>query len=142
MIRRIILVSVSAAFLVLLSASAQAIVGLRGATWGDLRQEFHDDLPDNLVLQGWVKQGVDWAEWRHATLNTYAALRYRVDTEGYDWNNTVGPALGLSLDLYTTKGLSATAGVEYIWDRYFESDRSDNKLAIYLGWYGWWDLKR
>ena len=142
MFRRIMFVAATAACLVLLSASAQAIVGFRGATWGDIRQEFHDELPDNLVLQGWVKQGVDWAEWRHARLNTYVALRYRLDTEGYDWNNTVGPAVGASLDLFTTSGVSATAGIEYIWDRYFESDRDDDKLALYVGWYGWWDLKR
>lgn len=143
MSRRICIAAAAAVLAAVLCASgAHAIVGFRGATWGDLRQEFPEELPDNLVLQGWVKQGVDWVEWRHATLNTYVALRYRWDTEGYDWNNTIGPALGLSLDLYSSKGLSATAGVEYIWDRYFESDRNDNKIALYLGWYGWWDLKR
>jgi hypothetical protein len=143
MTRRMMCTATTAALAVLLfSSSAGAIVGFRGATWGDLRQEFPKEFPDNLVLQGWVKQGIDWVEWRHATLNTYVALRYRFDTEGHDWNNTIGPALGLSLDLYTAKGLSAMAGVEYIWDRYLESDRNDNKLAVYLGWYGWWDLKR
>lgn len=142
MTRRLSVAAAAALAALLVTSNAQAIVGLRGATWGELRQELPKDFPDNLVLQGWVKQGVDWVEWRHARLNTYAALRYRWDSESYDWNNTIGPALGISLDLYTAKGLSATAGVEYIWDRYVESDRNDNKLAIYVGWYGWWDLKR
>ncbi len=142
MIRRTILCAAIAACLLQLPSGAHAIIGFRGATWGDLRMEMPEELSNNLILQGWVKQGVDWTQVRNATLNTYVALRYRWDSEGYDWNNTLGPAVGVSLDLYTSKGLSATAGVEYIWDRYFESDRNDNKLAIYLGWYGWWDLKR
>lgn len=142
MAKRAFLLSLLAVCFLGMPSVAHSIVGLRGATWGDLRYEVPEELSENLILQGWVKQGVDWMQWGKATLNTYVALRYRLDTQGYDWNNTIGPAVGVSLDLYTSKGLSGTAGAEYIWDRYTESDRSDNKLAIYIGWYGWWDLER
>ncbi len=142
MAKKDILSALFVSCILILPAGAHSIVGMRGAAWGDLRYEVPEELSSNLVLQGWVKQGIDWVQWRNSTLNTYLAIRYRLDTEGYDWNNSIGPAVGISLDLYTSKGLSGMAGVEYIWDRYTESDRSDNKLAIYLGWYGWWDLKR
>jgi len=128
--------------LALLAGNASAFVGFRGSTWGDLRQEIPKDTDSNLILQGWLKQGVDWAKWGNTTLNTYATLRYRLDTEKLDYNNSVGPGLGVSLEAYSSKGLVASWGIEYLWDRFFQADRTEQKLVFYMGWYGWWDLKR
>jgi hypothetical protein len=128
--------------LMLLAGNAFAVVGFRGSTWGDLRQEIPKNGDSNLLLQGWFKQGVDWAKWGNTTLNTYATLRYRVDTENLDWNNSVGPGFGVSLEAYSSKGLVASWGIEYLWDRFFQADRTEQKLVFYMGWYGWWDLKR
>jgi hypothetical protein len=128
--------------LALLAGNAFAFVGFRGSTWGDLRQEIPKDTDSNLILQGWVKQGVDWAKWGNTTLNTYATLRYHVDTEKLDYNNSVGPGFGVSLEAYSSRGLVASWGIEYLWDRFFQTDRTDQKLVFYMGWYGWWDLKK
>jgi hypothetical protein len=128
--------------LALLAGNAFAVVGFRGSTWGDLRQEIPRDGDSNLILQGWLKQGVDWAKWGNTTLNTYATLRYRLDTEKLDYNNSVGPGFGVSLEAYSSKGLVASWGIEYLWDRFFQADRTEQKLVFYMGWYGWWDLKR
>ncbi len=129
-------------FLIALSGDALAFVGLRGSTWGDLRQDVPKEGDGNLILQGWFKQGVDWAKWGNTTLNTYATLRYRFDTEKYAWNNSIGPGVGISLEAYTSKGLVASWGIEYLWDRFFEADRTEEKVVFYMGWYGWWDLKK
>jgi hypothetical protein len=129
------------ASLALAPRGASAFVGFRGSTWGDMREEIPRTGNDNLILQGWIKQGVDWARWGNTTLNTYATLRYKVDTQKLDWNNSVGPGFGISLDAYTAGGLSAQVGIEYIWDRFFQSERNEQKVAFYVGWYGWWDLK-
>ena len=128
--------------LALFAGNASAFVGFRGSTWGDLRQEIPKNGDSNLLLQGWLKQGVDWAKWGNTTLNTYATLRYRVDTEKLDYNNSVGPGFGVSLEAYSSKGLVASWGIEYLWDRFFQADRTEQKLVFYMGWYGWWDLKR
>ena len=129
--------------LALCSGSAFAIVGFRGSTWGDLREELPKDGDSNLLLQGWIKQGVDWAKWGNVTLNTYATLRYQADTEGATTGTTrSAPASGSRSRRTRRRGSPRSVGVEYIWDRYFEADRSDKKVVIYLGWYGWWDLKR
>ena len=134
--------------LVLLSGSAYAIVGFRGSTWGDLRGELPQEGDNNLLLNGWIKQGVDWAKWGNVTLNTYGTLRYQADTEGLDWNNSVGPGLGISLEAYCQRGAVASVGVEYIWDKYLgldddsPFDKTAEKVVIYVSWYGWWDLKR
>lgn len=128
--------------LVLCSGNAFAVVGFRGSTWGDLRGELPKDGNGNLLLKGWLRQGVDWTKWGNVTLNTYATLRYQADTEGLDYNNSVGPGFGVSLEAYSQKGVVASLGVEYIWDRYTTVDETAQKLVLYVNWYGWWDLKK
>lgn len=128
--------------LALCADGASAIVGLRGQTWGEARQELPRNGDSNLLLQGWLRQGVDWARWGSLTLNTYATLRYKADTERLDFNNSVGPGVGISLEAYSPKGAVAAFGVEYVWDRFFEADRTDEKVVLYVNWYGWWDLKK
>ena len=124
------------------AGSVWAIEGLRGQTWGEMRQEIPKDGDSNLLLQGWLRQGVDWAKWDKLTLNTYATLRYQADSKKLDYNNSVGPGLGISLEVYTPRGAVAALGVEYIWDRFFEADLTDQKVVLYMNWYGWWDLKK
>ena len=119
------------------------IEGLRGASWGELSYEIPKEGEENLVLDGWIKQGIDWAKWGNTSLNTYAKLRFKWDTEGYDWNNLMGPALGVSLDTFVPSGLSGSLGAEYVWEqRMLDENRFiDQKVVIYVNWYGWWDLK-
>ena len=128
--------------LALCSGSAFAIVGFRGSTWGDLRGEMPKEGDSNLLLNGWLRQGVDWTKWGNVTLNTYATLRYQADTEGLDYNNSVGPGFGISLEAYSPRGAVASLGVEYIWDRYTTFDETAQKVVVYVNWYGWWDLKK
>jgi hypothetical protein len=137
-----ILIMLALPFLAVASRGAHAIEGFRGQTWGEARQELPRDGDSNLVLQGWLRQGIDWAKWGNLTINTYATLRYQADTEKLDYNNSIGPGLGISLEAYTPKGAVAAVGVEYIWDRFFEADQTNEKVAIYVNWYGWWDLKK
>ena len=119
------------------------IAGLRGASWGELRYEIPKEGTENLVLDGWIKQGIDWGRWGNTTLNTYAKLRFKWDTEGYDWNNLMGPALGISFDAYSGTGFSGSLGAEYMWEQHMiDANRyMDQKVVIYASWYGWWDLK-
>ena len=119
------------------------VMGLRGATWGELRYDIPKEGEENLVLDGWIKQGVDWAKWGNTSLNTYAKLRFKWDTEGYDWNNLMGPTVGISLDAFAPAGLSGSFGAEYTWEKQMlnGNDIMDQKVVIYVNWYGWWDLK-
>ncbi len=132
--------------LVMVTGAGEAraeIAGLRGATWGELRYEIPREGSENLVLDGWIKQGIDLAKWGDTSINTYAKLRYKWDTEGYDWNNLIGPAVGISLDTFVHTGLSGSLGVEYTWEKRVlgGNDFTDQKALIYVNWYGWWDLK-
>lgn len=122
---------------------AYAIEGYPGSTWGELRKELpmHDGQ-ENLILDGWVEQGIDWQRWGNIRLNTYATVRYKLDSEGLDWNNSIGPGLGIALNHITPKGNQIRFGVEYINDRFFKSKRTDEKTIIFLKWFQYWDLKK
>ena len=123
---------------------AAALEGLRGSSWGEVRWDLPEEGTDNLLTNAWIRQGADWKRWGHSTLNTYATLRLKADTEKLAWNNAIGPGIGIALDTYTDRGLSASWGVEYLWDRYFEADPgvTEKKAVIYMNWYGAWDLRR
>jgi len=140
----LIIAAASLAALISYGSKAEAVEGFRGSTWGELRYDIPREYPDNLLMAGWIKQGVDWKRWGESTtLNTYVTLRYKWDTEQYDWNNTLEPGIGISVDTFSPKGLGLTAGVEYIWEnRFLDSEWYDSKTVVYVSWYGWWDLKR
>ena len=140
--RYILIVVFSVLFCLIIPRNALSFEGFRGATWGDLRWDVPKHGNSDLLLEGWVRQGVDWVRWGDTTLNTYATVRYRWDTEKYDWNNSIGPGFGIAIDTFNPKGFTAAWGVEYLWDRYYESSRTEHKVILYMGWFGWWDLKK
>lgn len=137
---RILMILVVAYCLTLAPGSGLAIEGLRGSTWGDLRWDLPDEGSDDLILRGWIRQGIDWKRWGNTLLNTYATVRYATDTRSFDWNNSVGPGIGIGLDTHQW-GIGATLGIEYLWDRLYESDRTERKTVVYMTWYSSWDLK-
>ena len=142
--RHLILAGLLVVFSFLGLGSAGAVEGYRGSTWGELRWDFPKKYDSNLLLSGWIKQGIDWKRWgENTTLNTYATVRYKADTEQLDWNNTLEPGIGVAIETFTSKGLVGTFALEYLWEkRLTKSGLYDQKLVIYIGWYGWWDLKK
>jgi hypothetical protein len=127
-----------------LTGGASAIVGLRGATWGEIRYLIprDDGDEDNLLLDGWIRQGIDLAKWSNTTLNAYGTLRYRLDTEKTDWYNSLGPGVGVAFETFNAKGIVGSIGAEYIWEHFYEMDESDEKVVVFVNWYGWWDLMK
>ena len=141
--RRINTILLSCALVICMTGGSLAFEGYRGSTWGEFRYEIpRNGAEENLLLDGWIRQGVDWAKWDHLTLNTYATLRYRADSQNSDWHNMLGPGLGIALEAYTPRGAVVTIGAEYIWERNYVLDTDSEKVQIFLNWYGWWDLKK
>jgi len=33
-------------------------------------------------------------------------------------------------------------GVEYLWDRFYRSAETEQKVVVFMNWYGNWDLKK
>ena len=117
-----------------------------GSTWGDLRWEIPNSGPSDLVLQGWVRQGVVIYRWKPQPLafllSTYVLVHYSVDTLGPDYNNYAGPGAGVGLDLDGVKGLQPTFAVEYAWEKNLRSPGGVQRLDFLLRWYAWWDLAK
>ena len=129
-------------FCLTVSTTAFSIEGFPGSTWGELRWELPKRGKDNLMLNGWIEQGITWKKWENIRLDTYATIRYKLDTEQLDWNNSLGPGLGMGITFFAPKGDNIKLGVEYIWDRFYKTNRTDEKAVAYMRWYGWWDLLR
>jgi hypothetical protein len=134
-------------FTFLLVSAAQfkaeaAPLGYPGSTWGEIRQEFPDNGDSDLTSQGWVRQGIDWAHFGNLRLNTYGTVRFKWDTEGLNYNNYVGPGIGVALETVSWRGYSGSFGVEYLWDDYYKSGDTRQTLAIFLTWYGSWNIKK
>ena len=124
-------------------ATAFAVEGYPGSSWGELYWEIpRDGGEENLVLQGWIEQGVTLAKWENISLNTYGTIRYKWDTQKYDWNNEFSPGVGIGVDIYSIKQFHVRIGAEYLWQRFYESGHEEQKVWIYADWYGWWDLKK
>lgn len=134
----VMLIAVSCVF----PGRALAIEGYPGATWGTLEFEHSRLNDDNLVLDGWIEQGIHWATFNTTKLITYATIKYTVDTRKLDYNNTFGPGLGIALDTYTKQGISLRLGLEYVWEKRFRTDTDNPKVSLYLNWYTNWDLKK
>ncbi|MEW6053591.1 MAG: hypothetical protein AB1552_07375 [Nitrospirota bacterium] len=127
-----------------LSADSHAIEGFSGSTWGELRYEHlaRGEGESDVILRGWVKQGIDWARWGNTKVNTYLTVRYVWDSEKLDWNNSLGPGAGIAIDTYIPKGPYVSWGVEYLWDRFYRSAETEQKVVVFMNWYGNWDLKK
>ena len=125
-----------------LPAPGLAVEGFRGSTWGEIRYDLPREGENDLLLSGWARQGIDWKRWGDTRLSTFGILRYKWDSEKLDWNNSIGPGVGVGIDSTIRDQAVATFTVEYLWERFPESDRTDEKLLFYVNWYGWWDLRK
>lgn len=141
--RNVATIMLSIFLLSCLAGGASAFVGFRGATWGELRYQIpREEGENNLLLDGWIRQGIDLAKWDNTTLNTYATIRYRWDMEHTNWYNSLGPGVGVAFETFNAKGLVGSIGAEYIWEHFYEIDENDEKVVVFINWYGWWDLMK
>lgn len=127
------------------ASSAQAIEGFPGSSWGELRQDFpisRSGDHNNLFLQGWVEQGIDWKKWGNFYLNTYATIRYKWDSQALDYNNAIGPGAGIGISYIGPNGDNIKFGCEYIYDQYFRNGDTEQKIVLYLRWFTYWNLKK
>lgn len=145
---QILLIFTLLSLIVVFPSVCPAIEGFPGSTWGELRQDLpNDEGPDgprDLYLQGYVEQGVDWTRWGNLRFNTYGILRYKWDSEALDYNNSLGPGLGIGLLHVTPNGNYVKLGVEHIWEIFYRgaNARNEEKTLLYLRWFQWWDLKK
>jgi hypothetical protein len=126
--------------------AAPAVEGFPGSTWGDFYWEIPSPGESDAVLEGWIRQGVAWKRWpagkARLVLQTYATLRYKWDSLGQDWNNYLGPGLGVAVDLTAPRFPLVTAGVEYVHQWNTRSEVAAPYTAPFLDWFHWWDVAK
>lgn len=139
---RMVLYSFLLIFFLFSSGTAMAVEGFPGKTWGEFRYEERIDGGgiDDTLLNGWIEQGVYWFSWNDIKLNTYGTVRYKWDEKGLDWNNFVGPGVGIALEKFFPKGAYVRGGAEFLVDNLYKSGKTEQKAVLYVNWYGWWDL--
>jgi hypothetical protein len=117
-------------------------LGFPGITWGEIRYP-GTQLPldeDNLIFDGYVEQGVDWAHWgRWGTFNFYANLDFITDTEDLPWNNSIAYGAGVKLKKLVGSNVLLQFGIEAVHERRWVSDQDNDVIFVYLNWSGWWD---
>jgi hypothetical protein len=119
--------------------------GYPGSTWGDLRWEIPNSGDDNVILDGWIRQGVTVKNWAQGNntflLDPYVKIHYKGDSEGLDWNNYIRPGVGIALDMENAKGPLMSWGIEYSWEKNLQTGDDAHRVEVYMRWYAWWDLK-
>jgi hypothetical protein len=125
------MVAATLAVLVSVGGNAHAIEGLTGSTWGTMLYNFgHDDLQ----TLGNFSQGIDWFEWRGSRFTTYAALRWRYQSNEGMTFNAWGPAVGAAI-----KRGPVRVGTEYYWEQ-LQVGTANNRGLVFVDWFHDWDL--
>ena len=101
----------------------------RGPSWvfaarrgGICEQEMPKDGDSNLLLQGWIKQGVDWAKWERfdAQHVRHPALPGRLEEARLQQLGRTR-SRDLARGVLAEGSRSARSAIEYIWDRFFDA---------------------
>jgi len=129
-----------------LPSAVHAVEGLPGSAWGNIYWEVPKNGDNNLILEGWVRQGVAWEKWQKDTtsfqLTTYLTARYKWDSEKLDWNNYFGSAVGIALDMESAQGTLLSWGIEYVWENNIRTGDHTQRINVFMIWYFWWDLMK
>ena len=93
----------------------------------------------NLIVQGYVSQGVIAKRFQKATLVPFVQTTISRDRDGFDWDNKAIYGGGLKAvvphgDAYTEFGLA------YLREHRFDPDRSAGQVAIFMNFSFGWNL--
>ena len=113
-----------------------------GLIWGELRfPGSQDPIEENdWVVEGAVEQGIDWRQIADlGTFNTFARVDYVADTDALEYNRSVSFAVGLKLKRKVGRVGLLQIGAQYLVDRRWESNVTNDVLMAFINWSAWWD---
>jgi hypothetical protein len=127
-----------------LPSAVHAVEGLPGSAWGDLHWEVPKSGDNNVILEGWIRQGIAWEKWQKETTNfqltTYLTARYKWDQKEFDWDNYLSPGAGISIDMSRPNGPLVSLGLEHLYQMNYRSGTQEGKSALFMNWYHWWNF--
>ena len=96
---------------------------------------------ENLLLSGKIEQGVDLLSLTPDTsLNLFARIDYRWDTEELDFNRKVLSAVGFKLRHSFSDSFVLSIGAKYENDQRYVIERSSDGTLLFSNWFGYWQL--
>lgn len=115
-----------------------------GTAWVNVSGPHYDIDGDkgNWITSAKVQQGVDWAELEGWRLQTFVSVEANMDTNGYDWNNSVAPAVGASVRKTGAKSVFEV-GVQYTSETNFgklykSPDRTSQTFQVFANYWVEW----
>ena len=132
------------------SFGASAQIGYPGSTWSELTVDpsVLKGTPEdnNILFQGNIQQGIDWAEFGMYKVNTFAGLNYSVDKNRLSYNNKLVPMIGVRLIRSYGDAGTAEAGLRLVHQRNFrgvtEGASSGTGVQAYASYWFGWNLKK
>ena len=97
---------------------------------------------NNALFSGNIEQGIVWTNVGEWQLNTYAALSYSTDRDGYSWNNKAQPGIGIKLQRNigaSSIEVGLQASYAYRWKE--EKNKNASGLTLYVSTWNGWNLK-
>lgn len=121
------------------AATANALEGFPGSTWGIVNDSSGEVSGSGGM--GWINQGVDWIVLPGGVvLNTFAEYRFRSRSRQPEYYNARGPAAGLEF-----RKSMFRLGADYYWEtmpNYPGGARHSTIRELYLAGYNSWDLTK
>lgn len=133
-----------------LSLGATAQIGYPGSTWSELTispSVIKGTAEDNnIVFQGAIQQGIDWAQYGNYKFNTFIGMGYIADKNHLSYNNKITPMIGARLIRTYGDAGTAEAGIRLVHQRNFRpgigEPRSGTGIQAYAGYWFGWNLKK
>lgn len=125
------------------TARAQGTIALPGSTSGNIQfpSSAQPRESENTLLSGKIEQGVDLLSLaRNTTLNLFARVDYRWDTEELDFNRKILAAAGIKLRHVFSDSFVLSVGAKYENDQRYVVERSSAGTLLFSNWYGSWHL--
>lgn len=126
--------------------SAETPLGYPGYSWGSLVYPSSLMETDNLLYDGKIEQGIDWAVFgkkKEYVLNTFADFRYTLDTAGYSWNNKIMPGVGTKIVRRLPNNIGAAdIFVKYVYEYRWKDNEQKHGVQVGINYYFSWNLKK
>ncbi|MEZ5692006.1 MAG: hypothetical protein R3D71_10145 [Rickettsiales bacterium] len=114
---------------------------LRG--WGEIRFPSSEQLDDNdnLIVEGAFNKDVILRNYSSTfVVKAFGSVNYVSDTEGFDFNNKLRPAVGVALQYYPFSGIVVENGIKYELDYRLRTQRTLHGGQFFTNWFAGWNL--
>jgi hypothetical protein len=111
------------------------------SSWGQVRYPSSHELAEerNAIAEGAVELSADW--WRierGPTFNTFVSLDFKADSQKFEYNNEIEPAVGARFWMPITKYGRAELGAKLVNEQRFRTGGSYSGAIAFVGFSARW----